>query len=111
MPLTGHFYWRSDMFKLKIIRAFAAEQAMQLEKKIPAQILANQAHRLSIAKTTKILEQHYLDAAKFKKDNSLGFIGISLLSNNIKWELKNKKYPEYFIEMAIEGLIVNLLKK
>jgi hypothetical protein len=99
------------MFKLKKIRTFATEQITQLEKKIPAQTLVNQAHKVSIGKTTQALEQFYQQATSFKNENKLGFIGISLLSNSLKWELKNKNYPENFIEMAIEGLIVNLFKK
>lgn len=92
-------------------KIFARELAHNLSKEIPPVLMENRRKVLSVNKITKLLERTYLSAAEYQHKNKMGFIKRAVFANTFKWELKLAKYPEDFIDVATEGLIVNLSKK
>jgi hypothetical protein len=65
---------------------------------------------LSVNKITRLLERTYALAADHRRKNRIGLLGQAVLANNFKWELKNAGYTEEFIDVATEGLVIELSK-
>ena len=91
-------------------KAFAAELAVRLEKDVPpGQMLAN-IGAMSVNRITRMLERTYQAGAEYQKTNGLGMFKRAILANSFKWELKTRGYPDNFVDIATEGLVVELSK-
>lgn len=91
-------------------KEFAKRLALQLSKELPPVLLCDRRKVLSVNKVTRLLERTYQAAAAYQQEQHLGFIKRAVLANSFKWELKNVSYPEDFVNMATEGLVVALCK-
>lgn len=83
----------------------------RLTKELPPQLIQNKRKVLSVNKVTRLLETTYLEVAEYKKTNNPGFIRRAILANKFKWALKGKGYPDDFVDVATEGLVVELSRK
>ena len=92
-------------------KALASKLAEQLAKDLPSTQVEKGRKLLSVNKVTRLLERTYQLASDYQREHRIGFIKRALLANSFKWELKTKGYPEDFVDMATEGLIVALSKK
>lgn len=92
------------------VKAFGRDLAQKLSKEIPPVLMENRRKVLSVNKITRLLENIYQTASDYQRDHRIGFIKRAVLVNNFKWELKNGKYPDDFVDMATEGLVVGLSK-
>jgi len=88
--------------------AFAKELVAALVKHLPPKLM--EAHRgtISVNKVTRQLEKTYKDAADYQREHRIGFIRRAVLANGFRWELKNNGYPDDFVNVATEGLVVEL---
>lgn len=89
---------------------FATHLVQRLVKELPPSLMGIQSKVLSVNKITRLLERTYELAENFKKEKKLGFVKRAVLANHFKWTLREQKYPEDFIKMATEGLVVALSK-
>lgn len=91
-------------------KAFAGELAARLEKDVPpGQMLANMKS-MSVNKITRMLERTYQSVANYQREHRLGMFKRAALANAFKWELKSRGYPEEFVDLATEGLVMELMK-
>ncbi len=96
---------------------FAAERALaqtmteRLKASLPPEQMESKRRILSVNKVTRQLEQTF-DLAKSHRDTlGLGFVRRAYLANQFKWQLQEQGYPQDFVDMAIEGLLMELVKR
>lgn len=92
-------------------KALAKELSAQLVKNLSPKLMSERRQVLSTNKISRLLEQSYEVAKAYQSTHKLGMIGRAVLANSFRWELKACGYPEDFINVATEGLIVELGKK
>lgn len=80
-------------------------------KELPPAIMDTKRKLLSVNKITRLLENTYQAVEAYQKEKKLGFFKRAIFANSFKWELRTKSYPEDFISLATEGLLVALSKK
>lgn len=91
-------------------KILAQKMVDELVKQLPAKTLTQQTKVLSVNRITKILEKVYQTASTKRDGRKLGFVKKAVLANNFKWGLKSSGYSQEFIDMATEGLIVEISK-
>jgi hypothetical protein len=87
---------------------FAKELVGRLTKELPPALMETRRKVLSVNKVTRQLEKTFQAAAEYQREHRLGFIRRAFLANGFRWELKNAGYPDDFIDVAVEGLVVEL---
>lgn len=92
-------------------KALARDLAVGLQKDLPPSLMEKQRKVLSVNKVTRLLEKTYQLAKEHQKHQKMGFIKRAVFANSFKWELKSLGYPVDFINMATEGLVMELMKK
>lgn len=106
------------MFKI-IAELFNHDAEKKLAKELSAQIIKNLSPRLmrerrqvlSANKISRLLEQSFGIAQAYQATHKIGMIKRAVLANSFRWELKSSGYPDDFINVATEGLVVELAKK
>lgn len=93
-----------------IEKEFASTLIQKLAKDLPPALISEGRGKVTVNKITRCLEQAYADAKGFKADRRLGVVGRAVVANAFKWGLTEAGYPEEFVRMATEGLIVALSK-
>jgi hypothetical protein len=88
--------------------AFAKELAERLTKELPPAMMDKRRNVLSVNKVTRQLERTYEAAAAYQREHRIGFIRRAFMANGFRWELKNRGYPDDFVDVATEGLVVEL---
>lgn len=99
------------IFNSSAEKALAHDLVVGLKKDLPPILMEKQRKVLSVNKITRLLEKTYQAAREHQNSQNMGFIKRAILANSFKWELKNLGYPEDFIDMATEGLVMELMKK
>lgn len=100
-----------DFFNHDAEKALAKELAESLAKNLPPKMMEHRRQVLSANKISRLLEQAFETAKEHQSKHRLGFIKRAVLANSLKWELGEKGYPLDFINVATEGLIVELSRK
>ena len=95
----------------KEIDEFAKTRAQSVAKRYPPSLDSAKERKISVNHITKVLEGTYQKAVEFNAANKLGVYKKARLGNSFKWELKELGYSESFIELATEGLIINVARK
>jgi hypothetical protein len=90
--------------------AFAKDLVARLTKELPPALMETRRKVLSVNKVTRQLEKTFQAAADYQRENRLGFIRRAFLANGFRWALKSSGYPDDFIDVAVEGLVVELSK-
>jgi hypothetical protein len=88
--------------------AFARELVTRLTRELPPGLMETRRKVLSVNKVTRQLEKTYQAAVDYQREQRIGFIRRAFLANGFRWELKNSGYPDDFIDVAVEGLVVEL---
>jgi hypothetical protein len=88
--------------------AFAKALVAALVKDLPPQAMEAQRGSMSVNKITRQLEKTYKAAIDYQREQRIGFIRRAFLANGFRWELKSSGYPDDFISVATEGLVVEL---
>lgn len=96
---------------LNVVADFAKELAQGITKDLPPKLMLNSANVVSANRVTTILERSYAKAVQFQFENNIGSVRRAILANSFRWRLRELGYPEKFIGVATEGLLVYLSKK
>ncbi|MDB5814911.1 MAG: hypothetical protein JWN23_2028 [Rhodocyclales bacterium] len=99
------------LFNHEAEKTLALELAAHFVKNIPPKLMDQRRQVLSANKVSRLLEQAFEKAKDHQEKVGMGFIKRAILANMFKWELKNNGYPQDFIEVATEGLVVELSRK
>lgn len=89
---------------------FALDLVQQIVRDLPPSAMSQQRKVLSVNKITKLLERGYQLATVYQNEHRIGFVKRAVLVNDFKWGMKGKGYPDDFIDVATEGLVVALSK-
>lgn len=79
-----------------------------LVRQISPEIMTERRHVLSAARITRVLEQTYRAARESQKDSQRGWVRRAVLLHKFRWALTDAGYPNEFVEIATEGLLVEL---
>lgn len=90
--------------------AFVNELVAALTKDLPPKLMDSRRGVLSVNKVTRQLEKTFQAAAAYHAEHRLGFIRRASFANSFRWELKGCGYPDDFVDMATEGLVVEVSK-
>ena len=75
------------------------------------EFMATGIQALSVNKITRILEKAFLQASAYQAGQRMGFLRRSLFANAFQWALKEQAYPQDFVVMATEGLLMAISAK
>lgn len=92
-------------------KALAKELAAQINKNLSPRLMNERRQVLSANKISRLLEQSFEIAKAYQSEHKLGLIKRAVLANTFRWELRSCGYPDDFINVATEGLVVELEKK
>jgi hypothetical protein len=99
------------MFKFQHDKAQACELASTITAQVSVKLLHENRQALSVNKITRILEKAFLQASVYQAAQRMGFLRRSLFANAFQWALKEQAYPQDFVVMATEGLLVAISAK
>lgn len=99
------------MFNLKHDKVQAYELASTIAAQVPVNLLRENRQALSVNKITRILEKAFLQASAYQAGQRMGFLRRSLFANAFQWALKEQAYPQDFVVMATEGLLMAISAK
>jgi hypothetical protein len=99
------------MFKFQHDKAQACELASTIAAQVSAKLLRENRQALSVNKITRVLEKAFLQASAYHAAQRMGFLRRSLFANAFQWALKEQAYPQDFVVMATEGLVVSISAK
>ena len=99
------------MFKFQQDKAQACELASTIAAQVSVKLLQENRHALSVNKITRVLEKAFLQASTYQAAQRMGFLRRSLFANAFQWALKEQAYPQDFVVMATEGLVVSISAK
>ncbi|GAB3365570.1 MULTISPECIES: hypothetical protein [Giesbergeria] len=83
----------------------------ELLRRYPPSMASGEGRRLSPQAVTNILEQVINKAVVKATELQLGWFGKAKLANSFRWSLKDRGYPEKFIEVLTEALIVYVTRQ
>ena len=98
---------RFSWFSFSSEKSLAGDLVAQLIADLPPTLMETRRKVISVNKITRLLERTYESVGTYQNQHRLGFIGRAVLANQFKWALKNSGYPEDFVDMATEGLVVH----
>ena len=99
------------MFNFQHDKAQASEIAGAIAAQISVKLLRENRQALSVNKITRVLEKTFLQASAYQAAQRMGFLRRSLFANAFQWALKEQAYPQDFVVMATEGLLVAISAK
>ena len=99
------------MFKFHQDKAQACELASTIAAQISVKLLQENRKALSVNKITRVLEKTFLQASAYQAAQRMGFLRRSLFANAFQWALREQAYPQDFVVMATEGLLVAISAK
>lgn len=92
-------------------KEFAKDLSGKITKEIPPNIFSANKKIISVNRLTKVLENAFSTAENYKNKKRVGFARRAVILNYFKWELKEAGYSVDFINMAVEGALISLMKK
>jgi hypothetical protein len=92
------------------INSTAEALVRELVRRYPPSMASGEGRRLSPQAVTNILEAVIGKAVAKSQELELGVVGKARLSNNFKWALKEQGYPEAFIDLVTEALVVYMTR-
>jgi len=99
------------IFNLKHDKAQAGELANTIAAQVSVKLLRENRQALSVNKITRVLEKAFLQASAYQAAQRMGFVRRSLFANAFQWALKDHAYPQDFVVMATEGLLMAINAK
>ena len=104
-------YRTPPMFNFHHDKAQACELASTIATQVSVKLLRENRQALSVNKITRVLEKAFLQASAYQAAQRMGFVRRSLFANAFQWTLKEQAYPQDFVVMATEGLLVAISAK
>lgn len=116
MPLIeGHFLFIGfimfNFFRKNSDFEFVESLVDRLRKELPPALMAQHHKVLSVNKITRLLERTSNLVVDYQAQNALGYFRRVSLINSFKWSMKEVGYPDDFVRVATESLVVALAKK
>lgn len=99
------------MFNLQHDKAQARELASTIAAQVSVKLLRENRQALSVNKITRVLEKTFVQASAYQAAQRMGFVRRSLFANAFQWALKERAYPQDFVVMSTEGLLVAISAK
>ena len=99
------------MLKFQHDKAQACELANTIAAQVSVKLLRENRRALSVNKVTRVLEKAFVQASSYQAEQGMGFLRRSLFANAFQWALKEQDYPQDFVVMATEGLLVAITAK
>jgi hypothetical protein len=99
------------MFKFQHDKAQASEIALTIAAQVSVKTLCENRKALSVNKITRVLEKAFVQASAYQAAQRMGFVRRSLFAHAFQWALKEQAYPQDFVVMATEGLLVAISAK
>lgn len=90
---------------------FVTSMVDRLKKELSPALMAQHHQVLSVNKITRLLERNAGLAKTYQSENRFGYFRRVKFINAYKWSLKEIGYPDDFIKIAVESLIVGMAKK
>ncbi len=82
----------------------------ELLRRYPPAMASGEGRRLSPQAVTNILETVIGKAVTKSEELNLGVYGKARLTNDFKWALTDEGYPEPFIDLVTEALVVYITR-
>lgn len=79
-----------------------------LTKQISAEVMTERRHVLSASRITRVLEQTFRAARESQKHTKRNWIRRAVLLHKFRWGLNDAGYPKEFVDIATEGLMVEI---
>ena len=102
------FRFLTNLVNFSTENALAAEFARRIESSVSVKLMTERRQVLSAKRVSQLLEDIYESARKQQAINKRGTVKRAILANSFRWELKSKGFPEDFIRVATEGLVIAL---
>lgn len=99
------------IFKNNGDSAFVESLVERLRKELPPTLMAQHHKVLSVNKITRLLERTSNLVLEYNEKQRLGYFRRVSVINSFKWLLKESGYPDDFVRVATESLVVALAKK
>lgn len=100
-----------ELFGGSEIDAVAEQLVNELTRRYPPVMAKGEGRKLSPQAVTNILEAVIGKAVSKSQEWDLGVVGKAKLGNGVKWALKEKGYPDKFIEIVTEALVVYMTRR
>lgn len=100
----------TKLFNHDAEKKLAKELSAQIIKNLSPKLMKERRQVLSANKISRLLEQSFEIAKAYQSTHKLGMIKRAILANSFRWELRSCGYPDDFINVATEGLVVELGK-
>lgn len=116
-PRLGLFYFGVMIMGIMNFFSHAAEKQLavqmveRLVRDLPPSLIELKTAKMSVNRVTRLLERTYQTAMDHQQDNRMGFVKRAVLANAFKWGLTERGYPQSFVDVAVEGLVMALAKK
>jgi hypothetical protein len=105
------FKFFKELFGGSEINAVAEQLVNELTRRYPPVMAKGEGRKLSPQAVTNILEAVIGKAVSKSQEWDLRVVGKAKLGNSVKWALKEKGYPDKFIEVVTEGLVVYMTRR
>ena len=99
-----------EFFSTRKVAELAKSLAQDVARRYPPAIANNPAQMVSQRRLSGILEEVYVRAAEFTRENPLGWYKRIRMRNEFRWELNELGYDEQFVATASEGLSAYLTR-
>ena len=92
-------------------KALADRMTAVLTDSLSPRLMGERRHVLSAKRITRLLEHACELAVDHYGARRVGMVRRAVLANAFRWRLKQAGYPDDFINVSTEGLIVSLTRK
>ena len=82
----------------------AKNLALDVAKRYPPAIANNPIQIVSPQRLAGILEEVFVSAVQFNRENALGWYKRAMLGRRFRWELNELGYDSKFVDRAVENL-------
>lgn len=91
-------------------KQLAIQLVQQLVKSLPPATVRDKLHTLSANRITRVLERVLAQLTEVPQVGR-GLLGRAVLANQFRWALKDAGYSPEFIDVAVEALVVETLRR
>jgi hypothetical protein len=98
--------WFKSLFGPSRFDTLAETLSTELTRRYPPAMASGEGRKLSPQAVTNIVEAVIGKAINKSHEWQLGVVGKARLGNAMRWAMKEKGYPEAFVDLVVEALIV-----
>ncbi len=103
--------WFKSLFGPSRFDTLAETLATELTRRYPPTMASGEGRKLSPQAVTNIVEAIVGKAVNKSQEWNLGVVGKARLGNSMRWALKERGYPEAFVGVVVEALIVYVTRQ